>query len=119
MKNLERKKRQARLKRHRRVRAKILGTAEIPRFSLYRSNKGLFIQLIDDTSGRTLLSASDKEIKTDKKKKTDIAKETGMLAAEKALKKNISKVVFDKGGYKYHGRVKAAAEGAREKGLKF
>ncbi|MCK4892034.1 MAG: 50S ribosomal protein L18 [Candidatus Pacebacteria bacterium] len=118
MKNNEIIKKQAKTRRHQRVRSKISGTAEIPRLNLFRSNKGLFIQLINDDLGVTLTSASEKEIK-DKKVKTDVAKEVGKLAAKKAKEKNISKVVFDRGGYKYHGLVKAVAEGAREEGLIF
>ena len=118
MKNKEITKRQAKARRHKRVRSKIIGTAETPRLNLFRSNKGLFVQLINDDSGITLASASEKEIKG-KKTKADAAKEVGKLIAKKAQKKNISKVVFDRGGYKYHGRVKAAAEGAREEGLVF
>jgi large subunit ribosomal protein L18 len=118
MKNKEKEKRQARVTRHKRVRSKIYGTSNVPRLSLYRSNKGLFIQLIDDKAGKTLVSVSDKDIK-DKKTKTDTAKEAGKLIAKKALKKNINEIVFDRSGYKYHGRVKAVADGAREEGLKF
>jgi large subunit ribosomal protein L18 len=118
MKNKEREKKQARLARHKRVRSKVYGTFKVPRLSLYRSNKELFIQIIDDEAGKTLVSSTSKNIK-DKKSKTDVAKEAGKLIAKKALKKNISKIVFDRGGYKYHGHVKAVADGAREEGLKF
>lgn len=118
MKNKEIVKRQVKTRRHKRVRSKIFGTAETPRLNLFRSNKGLFVQLINDDLGVTLASASEKEIK-EKKTKTDTAKEIGKLIAKKAQEKNISKVVFDRGGYKYHGRTKAAAEGAREEGLVF
>ncbi|MCK4799928.1 50S ribosomal protein L18 [Candidatus Parcubacteria bacterium] len=118
MKNKEIAKKQAKIRRHKRVRSKIIGTAVIPRLNLFRSNKGLFVQLINDDLGVTLASVSEKEIKG-KKIKTDIAKEIGRLIAKKAQEKNIDKVVFDRGGYKYHGRVKAVAEGAREEGLKF
>ena len=106
------------MRRHKRVRSKIIGTAVIPRLNLFRSNKGLFVQLINDDLGVTLVSASEKEIKG-KKIKTDIAKEIGKLIAKKAQEKDIDKVVFDRGSYKYHGRVKAVAEGAREEGLEF
>lgn len=119
MKNKEIKKRQAKTRRHNRVRSKISGTAKIPRLNLFRSNKGLFVQLINDDLGVTLASVNEKEIKDNKKTKTDIAKEVGKLIAEKAQKESISKVVFDRSGYKYHGRVKAVAEGAREGGLVF
>ena len=118
MKNKEIAKRQAKTRRHKRVRSKIIGTAVVPRLNLFRSNKGLFVQLINDDLGITLASASEKEIK-EKKAKTDIAKEVGKLIAKKAQEKNISKVIFDRGGYKYHGRVRAVAEGAREEGLVF
>ena len=118
MKNKEIAKKQAKMRRHKRVRSKIIGTAVIPRLNLFRSNKGLFVQLINDDLGVTLVSASEKEIKG-KKIKTDIAKEIGKLIAKKAQEKDIDKVVFDRGSYKYHGRVKAVAEGAREEGLEF
>ena len=91
---------------------------KIPRLNIYRSNKGLFIQLIDDKAGVTLASVSDKEIKKSKDK-TDAAKEAGKLIAEKAKKASTKKVIFDRGGFKYHGRVKAVADGAREGGLEF
>ncbi|NCN99914.1 50S ribosomal protein L18 [Candidatus Falkowbacteria bacterium] len=124
-KNKEKNVKQAR--RHARVRAKIQGSAVCPRLSVYRSNKGMFLQLIDDVSGKTLASAGLKEVKiTDSDKKSDtptgkqaVSKELGKLIAKKGLDKKISKVVFDRSSYKYHGRVKAAAEGAREGGLKF
>ncbi len=111
-------------RRKKRVRSKIKGTKERPRLSVFRSNKHIYCQLIDDLEGRTLLSASSLELrnpKVDKKftRKVAIAFEVGKLIAKKALKKGIKKVVFDRGCYKYHGRVKALAEGAREGGLKF
>ena len=107
--------------RHKRVRAKIFGTAKKPRLSVYRSNKHLFLQLIDDEKGKTILSVSDKEIKTKKKeiKKVDLAYEAGKILAERAGEKKIKQAVFDRGGYRYHGRVEKVAEGAREGGLKF
>lgn len=111
-------KRDARLRRHNRVRAKVFGTAEIPRLNVFRSNKGLFIQLIDDTVGKTLASVSDAEIKSGKTK-VEKAKEAGKIIARKAQEKNIKKAVFDRGGYQYHGRTQAVAEGAREGGLEF
>ena len=119
MKNLQKIKREARLKRHGRVRAKINGTKEIPRFSVFRSNKDLFIQMIDDAEGKTLFSVSGKEIKEKGKTKLEMASLLGELTAEKANKINLKKVVFDRGGYKYHGRVKAVADGARKGGLEF
>ena len=118
MKNIEKIKKENRAKRHKKVRAKIFGSAKIPRLNLYRSNKGFFIQLINDQAGITLESVSDKEIKKSKNK-TDAAKEAGKLIAEKAKKADIKKVVFDRGGFQYHGRVKAVADGAREGGLEF
>lgn len=109
-----------RIRRHKRVRAKIFGTKDRPRLSVYRSNKHLFLQLIDDEKGKTILSVSDKHIKLKKaRKKTDFAYETGKLLAKLAKEKKIVKAIFDRGGYKYHGRVKKVADGAREGGLKF
>lgn len=113
-------KQQRRRRRHRRIRAKVFGTAEIPRLSSFRSSKHIYAQLIDDTAGRVIVSADDREIRVKKgKNKRDRAKEVGKLIAKKTLEKKIEKVIFDRGGYKYHGRVKALAEGAREGGLKF
>ena len=133
-------KRQKRHKRHKRVRAKIFGTAKVPRLCVFRSAKYIYGQLIDDIKKQTLVEASDLELgkqaakrKEEKSKKMKekeneekvrtrkvaAAFDVGKLIAEKALKKKIEKVVFDRGGYKYHGRVKAIAEGAREGGLKF
>jgi len=116
MKQVKREKRQL---RHKRVRAKIMGTAKIPRLCVFRSNKHIYGQLIDDEKGKTLLIASDLEIKKVKVKKIDIAQQVGQLLAKKAIDKKIEKIIFDRGGYKYHGRVKALAEGARQGGLKF
>lgn len=107
---------------HKRIRAKISGTKEQPRLSVFRSNKHIFLQLIDDSSQKTLVSASDLKINPPaggKGTKTEIAKEVGKELAKLAKAKKIKKVVFDRGGYKYHGRVKASAEGAREGGLNF
>lgn len=106
-------------RRHRRVRAKVFGTKEKPRLCVFRSHRHIYAQLIDDEKSKTLIGASDLEIKKGKKVKIDKAKEVGKLIAEKALGKKIEKIVFDRGGYQYHGRVKALAEGAREGGLKF
>jgi len=112
-----------RYRRHRRVRAKIRRGAspETPRLCVFRSSKHIYCQLIDDIKGRVIESASDFELKkADKKEtKTSIAFKVGELIAKKALAKKITKVVFDRAGYKYHGRVKALAEGARKGGLKF
>ena len=109
-----------RIRRHIRVRRKISGTAERPRLCVYRSNRNLFVQVIDDVNGVTLCQAStlDKEVKT-KHANKDAAKEVGALVAKRALEKNIETVVYDRGGYVYHGVVKELAEAAREAGLKF
>lgn len=135
-------KRIKRQRRHKRVRGKIIGTAKIPRLCVFRSNKHIYVQLIDDVEGKTLVSASDLDIKAKPKKQTKnkkteesqgpllgkelIAYQVGQIIAQKVLNlttgktgKKIEKVVFDRGGYKYHGRVKAVARGAREGGLKF
>lgn len=113
-------------RRKAKIRAKISGTKNIPRLSVFRSNTALFLQLIDDDSGKTIVSAHSREIKVAKAKKEDemvakvaVAFELGKLLAKKAVDKKIEKVVFDRGGNKYHGRVKAVADGAREGGLKF
>jgi large subunit ribosomal protein L18 len=115
------KKQQKKYRRHHRVRVKIFGTAQRPRLSVFRSAKHIYAQLIDDEKRETLVAASDLKLKKmrEKRKKIEKAYEVGKLIAKKALEKKIEKVVFDRGGYKYHGRVKALAEGAREGGLKF
>ena len=109
-----------RIRRHKRVRTKISGTAECPRLCVYRSNTNLYAQIIDDEKQVTLTAAStlDKEVKT-KKANKEAAKEVGTLIAKKAAEKNITTVVFDRGGFIYHGVVKELAEAAREGGLKF
>lgn len=116
-------KNQDRKKRHVRVRGKVSGTAETPRLCVYRSLNNIYVQIIDDTVGNTLVAAStlDKELKgtLDGKTKNEQAKAVGALAAKKALAKGVEKVVFDRGGYLYTGRVQNLAEGAREGGLKF
>ena len=104
-----------RARRHARVRSKISGTNEIPRLSVYRSNAHIFVQLIDDVSGKTLASASDKKIS--KGTKSEKSAQVGTMIAESAKKLGIIRAVFDKGGYKYHGRIKQVAEKAREAGL--
>lgn len=106
------------IRRHRRVRAKISGTADCPRLCVFRSNRGMYLQAIDDTKGLTLVSAHSREIKT-KGTKTEISQALGVLLAERLLAKKVSQVVFDRGGNAYHGRVQAAAEGARQAGLQF
>jgi large subunit ribosomal protein L18 len=134
-------KQEKRQRRHRRVRAKVIGTAKVPRLCVFRSAKHIYAQLIDDEKNKTILSASDLELKKSKirnqKAKTKIedkkiektekpltgkvaiAYEVGKLIAEKALEKKIETATFDRAGYKYHGRVKVLAEGAREGGLIF
>jgi large subunit ribosomal protein L18 len=111
--------REARERRHRRVRGKIGGTAERPRLAVFRSNRGIFAQLVDDDSGRTVASASWLNLKSHSGSKTDQAAEVGKALAAAATKAGVSTCVFDRGGYLYHGRVKALAEGAREGGLQF
>ncbi|HZQ81300.1 MAG TPA: 50S ribosomal protein L18 [Gaiellaceae bacterium] len=112
--------REARLRRHRRVRGKIRGTAERPRLLVFRSNRGIFAQLIDDDAGKTLAASSWLDLpKSFKGDKTEQAAEVGKRLAEAAKKAGIEGVVFDRGGYLYHGRVKALADGAREGGLSF
>ena len=110
----------ARLKRHTRVRSKVSGTAECPRLDVFRSLQNIYAQLIDDTTGTTLVAASttEKDFK-DYGGNKDAAHAVGKLLAERAVKKNIKDVVFDRGGYVYHGRVQELAEGAREGGLNF
>jgi large subunit ribosomal protein L18 len=108
-----------RLKRRRRVRAKIHGTAERPRISVFRSNRGLFAQLIDDENGRTLASANWTESDFRGLKPIEQAQRIGAALAERAKAAGIESAVFDRGGYQYHGRVKALADGAREGGLSF
>ena len=107
-------------RRHRRVRTKISGTAECPRLCVYRSNSNIYAQVIDDVNGTTLVSAStlDKAVKT-KKSNKEAAKEVGTLIAKRAIEKNIKTVVYDRGGYIYHGIIKELAEAAREAGLEF
>jgi len=104
-------------RRKARVRAKVFGTAKRPRLSVFRSNQGLYVQLIDDAAGKTLVSVNIKEIKV-KGTKTEISAAAGKLLAQKAKGKEITQAVFDRGGNKYHGRIKAVAEAARAEGLK-
>ena len=112
-------KREKRIRRHTRVRGKVSGTAEVPRLTVYKSLKHMYAQLIDDVAGETIVSAKDTEMKGATMTKTDMAFKVGELIAAKALKAGVSKVVFDKGGFKFHGRVKAVADGARKAGLLF
>ncbi len=113
-------KNETRLIRHARVRRKISGTPECPRLCVFKSNTGIYAQIIDDVNGTTLVAAStlDKEVKT-KASNIEAAKEVGALVAKKATKAGVKAVVFDRGGYQYHGKVKALAEAAREGGLEF
>jgi large subunit ribosomal protein L18 len=108
-----------RLKRRRRVRAKVHGSAERPRISVFRSNRGIFAQLVDDDSGRTLASVNWTESDLRSLKPMEQASKAGALLAERAKAAGVDTAVFDRGGYRYHGRVKALAEGAREGGLHF
>lgn len=111
-------KNKLRQKRHRRVRGKLSGTADRPRLNVFRSNTGIYAQVIDDVAGVTLASASTLDKEVSKGTKTEQAVAVGKLVAERANAKGISEVVFDRGGYLYHGRVKALADAARENGLK-
>jgi large subunit ribosomal protein L18 len=104
---------------HKRIRKSVTGTAERPRLSVFRSNTDVYAQLIDDVSGLTLASYSSLKLKTEKLPKVDSSKKVGSEIAKLALSKGVTTIVFDRGGYLYHGRVKALAEGAREAGLKF
>ncbi|MFZ9595062.1 MAG: 50S ribosomal protein L18 [Bdellovibrionia bacterium] len=114
-------KQKIRFKRKKRIRAKVEGTAERPRLSVFRSNRHIYVQLIDDVKGHTLASACSLEesLKDQVGGTIEGAKTLGGLMAKRALAKNISQVVFDRGGYLYHGRIKALADAAREGGLKF
>lgn len=112
-------KNKTRQKRHQRVRNKISGTAECPRLNVFRSNKNIYAQVIDDVAGVTLASASTLDKNISGGTKTEQAETVGKLVADRASEKGIKKVVFDRGGYLYHGRVAALATGARENGLEF
>lgn len=118
-----RDKRELRARRHLRIRKRVLGTPERPRLCVFKSLNHIYAQVIDDTKGQTLVSAStlDKELKDQKinKSNKEFAKKVGELIAEKALKLGISKIVLDRAGYRYHGCIKALADAAREKGLQF
>ena len=111
----------ARGSRHTRVRDKVVGTSNVPRLNVFRSNSNIFAQIIDDEASKTLVSASsiDKELKLENGGNVEAAVKVGELLAKRAKKAKISKVVFDRGGYLYHGRVKALADSARENGLEF
>lgn len=114
-------KNKVRKKRHARVRSKLSGTSTRPRLNVYRSNKNIYAQLIDDLNGVTLASAStlDKELNLESNSNIDAAQKVGELIAKRAVEKGIKAVVFDRGGYLYHGRIKALADAARENGLEF
>jgi large subunit ribosomal protein L18 len=114
--SIQKEQRRIRIKKS--IRSKVTGTAEKPRLSVFRSNTGVYAQIIDDMAGKTLVSASSKEIES-KGLNIEISKSVGKKLAEKAVSNGISTVVFDRGGYLFHGKVKALAEGAREGGLKF
>ena len=107
----------ARITRHRRLRRRLAGTGERPRLNVFRSAKFTYAQVIDDDAGRTIAAASSRELPKGQFGKSDAAKEVGKMAARRAKEKGVSAVVFDRGGYQYHGRVKALADGAREEGL--
>ncbi|MDD3887412.1 MAG: 50S ribosomal protein L18 [Patescibacteria group bacterium] len=108
-----------RIRRHKRIRSRMEGFSTKPRLVVFRSNKHIYAQLIDDSASKTLVAATDTELKDLKLKKGEIALEVGKLIAKKASEKKITEVVFDRGGYKYAGRVKSLADGARKGGLKF
>jgi large subunit ribosomal protein L18 len=110
---------QARRRRHRRVRARVSGTPARPRLAVYRSNRGIYAQVIDDNAGHTLASASTETLEGATGSKSELATAVGREVARKAREAGIERVVFDRGGYLYHGRVKALADGAREGGLEF
>jgi len=113
-------KEERRIIRHRRVRRRVTGVAERPRLSVFRSGKHIYAQLVDDTGGRTLAAASSRErLAVEQSGKVGISFAVGKLVAERARQQGISKVAFDRGGYLYHGRVKALADGARNGGLEF
>lgn len=112
-------KNQNRIRRHKRVRTKVKGTAKKPRFSVFKSNYHLYAQLINDAEGKTIVSAFDEEVKTKTRTRKVLAYEVGKMIAKKAAAKNIANVVFDRSGYKYHGIILELAKGAREGGLKF
>lgn len=106
-------------RRHRRVRARVVGTATRPRLSVFRSVQHIVVQLIDDAAGKTLVAASDRDVEVRPEGKVGVAREVGKVLASRAKERGITTVVFDRGGYAYHGRVQAVADGAREGGLVF
>lgn len=112
-------KKDKRLKIRKRIRSKLFGTSSVPRLAVFRSNNEIYAQIINDEKGQTLFSSTSLSSKKEKLTKTEMAKRVGAEISEKALKKGIKKVVFDRGGFVYHGRIKALADSARENGLKF
>lgn len=119
MKNYHKIKRAKRQRRAARTRAKIFGTDKKPRLAVFRSNKNIYAQLINDIKGKTLVSVNSRQLERGKNKRTELAQAIGRQIAQKALALKIKEVVFDKGGYSYHGIVKSLADGARAGGLKF
>ena len=117
----KRSSRELRLRRQRRVRVRVRGTSERPRLAVFRSNMHIYAQVIDDSSGITLAAAStvDKTLRTASQTKSESSREVGRLIAERAKSAGVAKVVFDRGGFRYHGRIQALADGAREAGLEF
>lgn len=113
------KRNEERVRRHARVRTKVAGTPECPRLNVFRSNAHIHAQIIDDVNGKTLVAANSVEMKLENGGNIEAAKEVGKKLAERALEKGIKEVVFDRGGYVYHGRVQALADAAREAGLEF
>lgn len=112
-------KRKKRIARHKRLRKKIQGVLKRPRLSIFRSSKHIYAQIINDEIGHTMISASDRDLKAAKKTKHDKAYDVGKLLAKKAKEAKITKIVFDRGGFKFHGRIKSLVDGAREGGLVF
>ncbi len=113
-------KKEKRINRHKKIRSKIHGTADRPRLFVFKSNQHIYAQLINDEKAKILASASDKDLKGSKNaKKSEMAKEVGMIIAKKAIENKVEKVVFDRGGFIFHGRIKAVADGAKEGGLQF
>lgn len=112
-------KQDKRIRRHKKIRTTVHGTSARPRLCIFRSNQHIYAQLIDDDKAKVLLSVSDKDLKTSKNTKVVASKEVGKLIAKKAIEKKIERVVFDRGGFIFHGRIKSLAEGALEEGLKF
>ena len=123
MRSVAKERRDSRLKRHRRIRKNLGGTSERPRLAVFRSHLHIYTQLVDDVSGQTIAGASslspDVREAVSGKSKTEMSREVGKLIAKRAAEKGIKQVRFDRGGYRYHGRIKAVADGAREGGLEF